>query len=86
MASTSRLLDFVSITEIFRKPLVAWFMSRMNAFPLDRSRVDSGTTRIILDRLKRGRTIVMFPEGNIRTAATSKKSKSTDAKLRQAQA
>ncbi len=71
MASTTRLLDFVSITEIFQNRLVAWFMGNMNAFPLDRSRVDPGTTRKILDRLARGRVITMFPEGNIRTPATS---------------
>jgi len=71
MASTTRLLDFVSITEIFQNRLAAWFLGNMNAFPLDRSRVDGATTRKILDRLKRGRTIVMFPEGKIRTAETS---------------
>lgn len=71
MASTTRLLDFVSITEIFQNRLAAWFLGRMNAFPLDRSRVDPATTRKILERLKRGRTITMFPEGAIRTAATS---------------
>jgi 1-acyl-sn-glycerol-3-phosphate acyltransferase len=71
MASTTRLLDFVSITEIFQNRLVAWFMGNMNAFPLDRSRVDPGTTRKILDRLAHGRVITMFPEGNIRTPATS---------------
>lgn len=71
MATTTRPLDFVSITEIFRNRLVAWFMGNMNAFPLDRSRVDPGTTRIILDRLKRGRVIAMFPEGNIRTPEKS---------------
>jgi 1-acyl-sn-glycerol-3-phosphate acyltransferase len=71
IAHTERLLDFVSITEIFRNRLAAWFLGSMNAFPLDRSRVDSATTRTILDRLKRGRTITMFPEGRIRSAADS---------------
>jgi 1-acyl-sn-glycerol-3-phosphate acyltransferase len=71
MRSTPRLLDFVSIVEIFRNRLAGWFLGSMNAFPLDRSRVDPGTTRKILDRLERGRTVTMFPEGRIRTAATS---------------
>jgi 1-acyl-sn-glycerol-3-phosphate acyltransferase len=43
----------------------------MNAFPLDRGRINPATTRTILDRLARGRKIVLFPEGHIRTAATS---------------
>jgi 1-acyl-sn-glycerol-3-phosphate acyltransferase len=71
MASTQRLLDFVSIVEIFRKPLAGWFLGSMNAFPLDRGRTDPGAARKILDRLGRGRTVVMFPEGQIRTAGNS---------------
>jgi 1-acyl-sn-glycerol-3-phosphate acyltransferase len=71
MASTNRLLDFVSIVEIFRKPVAGWFLGSMNAFPLDRGRTDPATARKILDRLERGRTVVMFPEGQIRAAANS---------------
>jgi 1-acyl-sn-glycerol-3-phosphate acyltransferase len=71
IAATPRPLDFVSITEIFRNRLAGWFMGNMNAFPLDRSRVDPLTTRIILDRLKQGRVIAMFPEGSIRTPEKS---------------
>jgi 1-acyl-sn-glycerol-3-phosphate acyltransferase len=71
MGTTPRPIDFVSITGIFQNRLAAWFMRNMNAFPLDRSRVDPLTTRIILDRLKRGRVIAMFPEGNIRTPEKS---------------
>jgi 1-acyl-sn-glycerol-3-phosphate acyltransferase len=71
MASTRQLLDFVSITEIFRNPLSRWFLTGMNAFPLDRARVDAAATRRILDRLERGRKVVMFPEGQIRRPETS---------------
>jgi 1-acyl-sn-glycerol-3-phosphate acyltransferase len=71
MAGTRRLLDFVSIVEIFRNPVAAWFLSSMNAFPLDRGRRDAATTRKILERLGCGRAVVMFPEGQIRTAASS---------------
>jgi 1-acyl-sn-glycerol-3-phosphate acyltransferase len=65
MRHTPRRLDFVSITEVFRNPAVAWFFTCMNAFPLDRSRRDSPTVRTILDRLSRGRVVAMFPEGRI---------------------
>jgi 1-acyl-sn-glycerol-3-phosphate acyltransferase len=71
MASTDQLLDFVSIVEVFRKPLAGWFLDRMNAFPLDRGRSDPATVRRIVDRLERGRKVVMFPEGQIRTPARS---------------
>jgi len=66
MRHTPRRLDFVSITEVFQNRFVAWFYSRMNAFPLDRNRRDPATVRVILDRLARGRAVAMFPEGRIR--------------------
>jgi 1-acyl-sn-glycerol-3-phosphate acyltransferase len=71
MASTPRKLDFVSVVEFFRNPLSAWFLKGMNAFPLDRGRRDPAATRKILERLERGRTVAMFPEGQIRTAESS---------------
>lgn len=60
-----RLLDFVSITEVFRNPFVGWFYGNMNAFPLERSRPDAATVRVILNRLEAGRAVAMFPEGRI---------------------
>src|SRR5688572_10495545 len=71
MAVVRRNLDFVSITELFRSPLSAWFFRNMNAFPLDRSRVDAGTTRTILTRLEQERAVVMFPEGRLRKPSES---------------
>jgi len=37
----------------------------MGAFPLDRSRRDPRTVRIVLDRLHGGRVVAMFPEGRV---------------------
>lgn len=71
MKESPRMLDFVSITELYRNPLVATFFNAMNVFPLDRGRPDSPTVRIILGRLRRGRAVVMFPEGRIRGEADS---------------
>jgi 1-acyl-sn-glycerol-3-phosphate acyltransferase len=68
---TPRMLDFVSTTQMFSKPLVAWFFRNMNAFPLDRSRSDPRTVRVILDRLQRGRAVAMFPEGRVRPESES---------------
>jgi 1-acyl-sn-glycerol-3-phosphate acyltransferase len=71
MAISPRNLDFVSIVEVFRNPIVATIYGAANAFPLDRSKPDSPTVRTIFDRLERGRVVAMFPEGNIRTPETS---------------
>jgi len=68
---TPRLLDFVSITEVFKNPLVAWFYGSLNAFPLDRSRPDRKTVRVILDRLSRARAVGIFPEGGFRKGLDS---------------
>ena len=66
-----RLLDFVSIVEVFRHPLLGWFYGNMNAFPLDRSKPDAPTVRILLNRLERERAVVMFPEGGFRRGQAS---------------
>ena len=68
---TPRLLDFVSIAEMFRAPLARWFLTNMNAMPLNRGRVDTVTTREILERLARGRVVAMFPEGRVQDEAGS---------------
>ena len=66
-----RKVDFVSIVEIFNKPIVGTFYGAMNAFPLDRGRPDAKTVRVILDRLEKGRVVGMFPEGGFRRGAAS---------------
>lgn len=71
MLHVRRKIDFVSIVEVFRKPLVGWFYGSLNAFPLDRGRADSKTVRIILDRLARGRVVGMFAEGRFRKGQDS---------------
>src|SRR5260370_39731203 len=63
---SKRKLDFVSTVEVFSHRFAAWFYGNMNAFPLDRSKPDRPTVRIILDRLQRGRVVAMFPEGGFR--------------------
>jgi 1-acyl-sn-glycerol-3-phosphate acyltransferase len=66
MRHCPRPLDFVSITEVFSAHrLIAWLYGSMNAFPLDRSRPDAPTVRTIFDRLRKGRAVVMFPEGRL---------------------
>lgn len=66
-----RLLDFVSIVEVFENPFVAWFYGSMNAFPLDRHKPDAPTVRTIFNRLEKGRAVALFPEGAIRRGERS---------------
>jgi 1-acyl-sn-glycerol-3-phosphate acyltransferase len=71
MRHARRRVDFVSIREVFQNPLVAAFYGRMNAFPLDRSKADPKTIRVILDRLNCGRVVGLFPEGGFRKGPAS---------------
>lgn len=63
--SLSRPIDFVSITELMTRPWVGPFFRRMNAFPLDRQARDVTATRTMIERLRAGRLLCMFPEGRI---------------------
>lgn len=61
--SPRRRLDFVSATEVCLHPLFGPFYRAMNAFPLERARPDAPAVRTLLERLSRGRAVVIFPEG-----------------------
>ena len=71
MRSSPRPIDFVSTKEVFQNRFVAWLYGNMGTFPIDRSRSDPKTVRIITDKLARGRCVGVFPEGHIRTVGDS---------------
>lgn len=66
-----RRIDFVSIVEVFKHKPVAMLYGAMNAFPLDRSRPDVATVKTLIDRLRAGRVVGMFPEGGFRRGDAS---------------
>ncbi|HEY0346488.1 MAG TPA: 1-acylglycerol-3-phosphate O-acyltransferase, partial [Solirubrobacteraceae bacterium] len=54
---------FVAKTELFRNPVIAWLLSSLGAFPVERGHGDRDamiTARAILER---GDVVVIFPEG-----------------------
>jgi 1-acyl-sn-glycerol-3-phosphate acyltransferase len=60
---TRRPVYYVAKMELFEKPLQAWFLNRLGAFPVERDagdRQSMSTARAILDR---GDCVVIFPEG-----------------------
>lgn len=71
IAATPRVIYWLSIVELFRHPFTRWFLSSMLAAPLDRSRVDTTTVRVIARHLRRGRVVGLFPEGGVRTGEAS---------------
>jgi 1-acyl-sn-glycerol-3-phosphate acyltransferase len=71
IASTPRVIYWLSIVEIFRHPLARWFLRGIGAEPLDRSRVDTRTVRSVVRNLRAGRVVGIFPEGRMRAGADS---------------
>jgi len=71
MSACRRPIDFVSIVEVKERPLVGAFFRRLNCMFLDRHRSDAVTAREILDRLRDGRLVGIFPEGRLTTAESS---------------
>src|SRR5260370_3654392 len=61
-----RMIHWLSIVELFRHPLSRWFMTAFGALPLDRSKADTATVRRLLQLLKAGRVVGIFPEGGVR--------------------
>ncbi len=58
-----RPIYFVAKRELFHRPLVAWFLNNLGAFPINRGLADEdamGTARAILER---GDGVLIFPEG-----------------------
>jgi glycerol-3-phosphate dehydrogenase (NAD(P)+) len=58
-----RPVYYVAKKELFRKPLTAWFLSSLGAFPIDRGNADGDAMAAAREILDRGDVVVIFPEG-----------------------
>src|SRR5437660_4562753 len=61
-----RKIDWMTIAEFFRRPVVRFLLCAIDAFPVDRDRADRKTIRTAIERLKEGDVVGLFPEGGIR--------------------
>jgi 1-acyl-sn-glycerol-3-phosphate acyltransferase len=71
LGAAQRRLDFLSIVEMERKPIVRWIFRGMNCEFVDRARTDTPAVRALARRLASGRIVAMFPECGNRTEETS---------------
>lgn len=62
-AVRSRLIHFMAKEELFRNPVMNWFLRYMNTFPVHRGRVDRKALIEALRVLKEGGILGIFPEG-----------------------
>ena len=58
-----RRVHFMAKKELFRNPLIGWFLRGLQAYPVTRERVDPSTLKRTLSLLAAGQVILMFPEG-----------------------
>jgi 1-acyl-sn-glycerol-3-phosphate acyltransferase len=66
-----RRIEFMTMVELFRNPIVAWLIKSVGCIPVDRNKVDHSAAREAIRRLRAGHCIGIFPEGGIRLGADS---------------
>jgi glycerol-3-phosphate dehydrogenase (NAD(P)+) len=58
-----RPIYFVAKQELFKNPILGWFLNCMGAFPIRRGESDEESMETALRLLDRGEAVVIFPEG-----------------------
>lgn len=58
-----RRLYILAKEELFRNPLVGWFLRCMGAVSIERGKGDTSTLDRVTDACRRGRGVLIFPEG-----------------------
>ncbi|HEU0208283.1 MAG TPA: lysophospholipid acyltransferase family protein [Candidatus Udaeobacter sp.] len=66
-----RKIDWMTMSEFFRPPVLSMLLNSIDAFPAARDRADPKTIRTAIDRLKDRRIVGIFPEGGIRDGTRS---------------
>lgn len=58
-----RTIAYMAKVELFRMRITDFFLRKLNAFPVNRTSIDTGALRKAIQHLKRGEAVVIFPEG-----------------------
>jgi len=56
-------IAFVARKTLFKKGFWGWIYPRLQAIPIDQDNADLSSMRLIISELKKGRTVLIFPEG-----------------------
>lgn len=57
-----RMLRGPGKAELFKNPIVAWYMHKVGIFPLRREGVDAAAVRTIVELYRGGRMVIIYPE------------------------
>jgi len=60
-----RPADFMGKQELFHHPIIGWIYRRMGGFPIRRGGVTKESLQEAVRRLRSGRVVVIYPEGQI---------------------
>ena len=58
-----RQIHYMARRSLFKNVFFRWFIKSVNAFPVKREGVDVGAIREAMALLRRGETVLLFPEG-----------------------
>ena len=61
--SINKPIHYIAKKELFKIPLFGWILKQGNAFPVDRGSGDVGAFKNAMEILKRGESVLVFPEG-----------------------
>lgn len=70
-----RQVHFMAKEELFKNPILAFFMRRLGAFPVARGKGDVGSVKTVFKLLKQGEIVGVFPEGTRTPRKDPKKQK-----------
>lgn len=62
-SALKRDINYLARENLFKLPMANWALQRCNAVPVDREGGGAKGLRMILDRLRNGGGIILFPEG-----------------------
>lgn len=61
--STRRHLCYLARKTLFRHPLFRWLIQSLNAVPIDQEGIGKEGIKTVLEQLRQGQAVVVFPEG-----------------------
>jgi 1-acyl-sn-glycerol-3-phosphate acyltransferase len=68
-----RQVHFMGKAELFRNPVLRWFLTRSGAFPVRRGERDAESFKTAVRLVRGGGVVAMFPEGTRRSKGLRKK-------------
>jgi 1-acyl-sn-glycerol-3-phosphate acyltransferase len=63
LGATQRHVDFLARAGLFKNPFFRWLITALNAVPLAEGRPDAAALKTVIERLRLGHAVLIFPEG-----------------------